>query len=157
MDRLPFHSKELTYIGDREQLARSFFLKEAEHRDMHQLPQFAPLPFLGEAEALGSEWFAVEAPSHQACRGPHIVFKWIRIALRIVGNGSKMLSEQGFTQVFSRWRCWSLPTGRQAVVDQFMHTGVHARKRVVNDLLMFEYHGSSVLCLIICLVYGQVN
>jgi hypothetical protein len=157
MDRLPFYGKELTHIGDREQLARSFFLKEAEQRGMHQLPQFAPLPFAGEAEALGSERFTIEATSHKARRGPYILFKWIRIALCIVGNGGKMLSEQGFTQVFYCWRCRSLPARWLAVVDQFLHTGVHALKRVVNDLLVFGYQRSSVLYSVTCLVYGQVN
>jgi len=150
---MEFQNLQTGHIGDREQLTRSFFLKEAKQRSMHQLPQFAPLPFPGEAEALGSERFAVEATSHKGRRGPHILFKWIRIALCIVGDGGKMLSEQGFTQLFSRWRCWSLPTRRLAVLDQFVHTGVHALKRVVNDLLMFGYHHSSVLYFVICLVY----
>jgi len=157
MDRLPFHRKELTHIGDREQLARSFFLKEAKQRGMHQLPQLTALPFLGEAEALGSERFAVETTSHKARRGPHILFIWIRIALCIVGNGSKVLPKQGFTQVFYCWRCRSLPARRLAVLDQFIDTGMHTGKRVVNDLLMFGYHRSFVLCSITCLVYGRVT
>src|SRR5262249_16093782 len=157
MHRLPSHSKELTQSGDREQLTRSFFLEEAKQSSMHQLPQFTPLPFLGEAEALGSKRFTIEATSHKACRGPYILFKWIRIALCIVGNGGKMLSEHGFTQLLSRWRCRSLPTRRLAVVNQFLHTGVHAPKCVVNDLLVIGCHRSSVLYSVSCLVYGQVN
>src|SRR5260370_3775456 len=144
MHRLPFHSKERTHVRPCKQFSWSLFFKEAQHGSMHKIPQFPALPFLGKAEALGSERIAVEQTSHQACRGSHILFKWIRIALGVVGNGSKMLSERGFTQVLSCWRCRPLPAGWQAVVDQFIYAGVHARKRVVNDLLMFGYHGSSV-------------
>src|SRR5258708_22899441 len=103
MDGLPFHIEELTHVSNGEQLSWSLFLKEAQHRSMHEFAQVTPLPFLGEAEALSSEGVPIEATSHNASRGADISFKCIGIALGVAGNGCQMLS------------------------DQFMHTGMHPR------------------------------
>jgi len=67
MHRLPFHSKELAHIRNRQQLPWSLFLIEVKHGSMHQCAQFTALPFLEQAETLSCQGFAVEAASDKAC------------------------------------------------------------------------------------------